>query len=59
MTFIRIGYGYFREEEVSRFTIEQYKKTAYVYLKGDNKPIELYPVEKNDVEFIVTDEKND
>lgn len=59
MIFIRIGYGFFRQEDVQRFTIEQYKKTAYVYLKGDPKPVELYPVNKDDVEFIVKNDTND
>ena len=57
MIMLRIGYGYFQQEDVRYFKIEKYNKTAYVYLKSDAKPIELYPVEQGDVEIIAKGEE--
>jgi hypothetical protein len=54
---LRIGYGYFQQEDVRYLKIEKYNKTAYVYLKSDAKPIELYPVEQGDVEIITKGEE--
>ena len=51
MILLRIGYGYFHEEDVEYFTVE--RSTATIHLRGKDKPIELFPVKNDDVEVIV------
>ena len=57
MALIKVGESYFNKDEV--VYIEKKLYTAKVHLKGVEKPIEIFPVDDDEIKLIGEEKKND
>lgn len=57
MALIKVGESYFNQDQVVYIQRELY--TAKVYLKGVEKPVEIFPVDDDDIKLIGEEKKDE